>query len=179
MADVGFRAEPYTKDLRRWLDRTDHYLDNAPPGAFFAVAVRDLSPDLFGGFTPAGNLRGLCVVGRPIARMLPQDGTWAEVLRLWLEPGLPHGTASAVLRTVIDECERRGRVKQVISYHDRTRHTGCIYRKAGFRRDGVTTPSGAGWASRARPASGAYEATPKRRWRYDLTNAREKWGAAG
>ena len=169
MTRVGFIVEPYDNAAKAMLAASDHYLRNATPGALFAVMVRDMVPGLFGD-DPGGAWRGICLVGRPTARMLPQDGSWAEVTRLWLSPGLPHGTASAVLRHAFEAARARG-IEVVISYHDRTRHTGCIYRKAGMRRWGTMTPSGAGWASRNRPASGAYKATPKRRWRIDLAEA--------
>lgn len=94
-----------------------------------------------------------------------------EVKRMVLLPGLPHGTASAVLRAS-GEAFRASGGQVLISYHDRTRHTGCIYKKAGFKRDGVTTPPSAnakGWATRAGSATApASQHTPKRRWRLDL-----------
>ena len=166
MTSVGFSVESYTDDIRDWLGRTDHYLDNPPIGCLYAVGVRLMVPGLFGSVA-AGPLVGLCLVGRPTARMLPQDGSVGEVTRLWLSPGLPHGTASACLRYAADVARSRGMVA-LISYHDRTRHTGCIYRKAGFRKDGTTRPSATGWASRDRPASASAGSTPKRRWRLDL-----------
>ncbi len=156
-------VEPYGPAARRLLE--GHYLGNPPPGCLFCVGVRAPEPGLFGA--APGALVGVCLVGRPVARRLAQDGTVGEVTRLWLAPGLPHGTASAVLRHAADVARRAGMVA-LISYHDRTRHTGCIYRKAGFRRDGVTRPRGKGWASRKRPASADVGATSKRRWRLDL-----------
>jgi antitoxin (DNA-binding transcriptional repressor) of toxin-antitoxin stability system len=165
---TGCRVESYDGELRRWLGATDHYLGNPPPGALFAVVVRRMVPGLLGVDVPAGERVGVCVVGRPVARQLPQDGSVGEVVRMWLAPGLERGTASHVLRVAGEVAAARGMVA-LIAYHDRTRHSGCIYKKAGFRKDGATNPSGKGWASRARPMSGAYEATPKRRWRLDLT----------
>jgi len=161
----------YNRAAKAWLARSGHYLDNPPPGALFAVGVYSAEPGLFGDHVSAGGLRGLCLVGRPVARALPQDGTAAEVTRMVLEPGLPHGTASRVLRYAAAVCARRG-VRVLYAYHDRSRHTGCIYRKAGFRRDGVTAPKPGGWASRPGRASGAYEATGKRRWRLDVAAPR-------
>ena len=165
---VGWCVESYTNEFREWLGRTDHYLSNPPPGCLFAVAVREMVPDIFGSMSPHGERVGACVVGRPVARMLPQDGSVGEVVRLWLAPGLPYGTASATLRYAAWTAAARG-MDALISYHDRTRHTGCIYRKAGFRKDGATAAAkGAGWGSRSRPLSGAYSATSKRRWRLCL-----------
>jgi len=57
----------------------------------------------------------------------------------------------------------------LIAYHDRTRHTGCIYKKAGFRKDGTSLYTGQlGWGSREGRQSATNPATPKRRWRLDL-----------
>jgi hypothetical protein len=159
----------YDGDAKAFLRASDHYLQNPPPGALFAVGVRALRPVLFDDIPVAdGPLLGLCLVGRPVARNLDQTGSVGEVTRLWLAPALPHGTASRVLRACASEGRKRG-MSALISYHDRTRHTGCIYRKAGFRKDGKTTPSATGWASRKRSES-ACEAgkTSKRRWRLTL-----------
>ena len=164
--NVGFVQERYTAALRAWLNKAGHYLNNAPPGALFCVTVRAMVSGLLGP-EPGGELLGICVVGRPIARRLPQDGSVGEVVRMWLAPGLPHGTASALLRESADIARARG-MTSLIAYHDRTRHTGCIYRKAGFRRDGVTHPPANGWATRGGRASSGYETTPKRRWRLTL-----------
>lgn len=161
---------PYDAETKSWLQATDHYLGNAPPGCLFAVGVRALRPVLFHDIPVAdGPPLGICLISRPIARMLPQDGSVGEVTRLWLSVGLPYGTASLVLRRATELATRRG-MTALISYHDRSRHSGCIYRKAGFRKDGVTAPAlSAGWGSRARSASAcAAGKTSKRRWRLDL-----------
>jgi len=102
--------------------------------------------------------------------MLAQDGSVGEVTRMFLEPGLPHGTASAVLRFAADEARRRG-MERMIAYHDRTRHTGCIYRKAGFRKDGLAGPKGGSWGTREGRAE--TQNTPKRRWVLDLMALRD------
>src|SRR5690606_27798601 len=151
-----------------------HYLDNPPPGALFAVGVQREGLSLLAD-CPVGDgpLLGLCVVGRPVARELPQDGTVGEVTRIHLQPGLPYGTASRVLLRAAEVARARG-VRRLIAYHDRTRHTGCIYRKAGFRRAGATRPKrteASGWGSRAGRAASAVSAssTPKRLWALELT----------
>jgi hypothetical protein len=160
----------YGPPERAWLNAHDHYLNNAPPGALLAVGVLERGADLFGHAIGIGGLKGLCLVGRPVAPALPQDGTWGEVSRMYLVAGLPHGTASLVLNAAADLATKRG-VKVLIAYHDRTRHTGCIYRKAGFRRDGGHLGTSHGWAtSRKRPASEVAGSTPKRRWRRELAS---------
>ena len=168
--EVWIGVVSYDDEAKQWLGRTDHYLGNPPPGCLFAVGVRAFGPGLFGPTdVPVGPLLGLCLVSRPVARMLPQDGTVGEVTRLWLDPSLPYGSASRVLRHAADVARSRG-MEALISYHDRSRHTGCIYRKAGFRKDGTTTPSGKGWGSRKRSDSAVSAgSTSKRRWRLDLS----------
>tara|TARA_R100000700_G_scaffold37055_1_gene46891 strand:- start:43 stop:342 length:300 start_codon:yes stop_codon:yes gene_type:complete len=99
--------------------------------------------------------------------MLPQDGSTGEVTRLYLLPGLPYGTASAVLRKAATIAKRRG-MHALIAYHDRSIHSGCIYRKSGFKKDGTSCPSGKGWGSRTQRKSAQYTTTKKRRWRLSL-----------
>ena len=165
---VWIGPESYDRYAKFWLAQSGHYLDNPPPGCLFAIAVRDGVPGLFGEEVGTGPLRGLCLIGRPVARMLPQDGSIGEVTRMVLLPGLPYGTCSTVLRRAAEVATARG-MTALIAYHDRTRHTGCIYKKAGFKRDGVTEAREAGWATRENRVSANYEATSKRRWRLNLS----------
>jgi hypothetical protein len=169
-AEVWIGAVPYDGRTRRWLQRQDHYLGNAPPGCLYAVGVMKAIRGLFDGVMVGdGHLLGLCLVSRPVARRLPQDGSLGEITRLWLDPGLPYGTASAVLREAARVGMDRG-MEALISYHDRERHSGCIYKKAGFKKDGVVVPSGMGWGSRDRSESAvAAGTTRKRRWRLNLS----------
>lgn len=165
---------PYTLAAREYLGRSVHYLDDPPPQALFAIAVERLVQGLF-GLVPSGQLVGLAVLERPKARALPQDGTWAEITRFVLDADeqgrtiLPHGTASRVLAVAIAAC-RKTRIKTLIAYHDRSRHTGCIYKKAGFKRWGVTKADPTKkWSNRpGREQSGDLPPTSKRRWRIDL-----------
>lgn len=161
---------PYNATAKAWLAASGHYLDNPPPGALYAVGVREAAPGLAGIEVGVGPLLGLCLIGRPTARALSQTGSLGEVTRMVLAPGLPHGTASAVLRFAAQLGRARG-VASLIAYHDRTRHTGCIYRKAGFRKDGTTLPKPGAWASRPGRKSGDYAPAAKRRWRLDLSEA--------
>lgn len=160
--------ESYTDEAKAWLGSSGHYLENPPPGCLFMVAVRQGVRGLFGDEVSGGERIGMCLIGRPVARALPQDGSWGEVTRFVLRDGLPHGTASEVLRVAITTARIRRLPRTIIAYHDRTRHTGCIYKKAGFRKDGTTQPSGKGWGTRDGRTSAEYENTPKRRWRIDL-----------
>jgi hypothetical protein len=156
---------------RDWLDRVGgHYLQNATPGCLFAIGVRDGALGLVGDIVGDGPLLGLCLVGRPTARRIAQDGSIGEITRMVLVPGLPKGTASMVLRRAIEIATARG-MTALIAYHDRTRHSGCIYKKAGFKRDGVVKPKPHAWGSRPGRKSKDYEPTSKRRWRIELTSA--------
>ena len=167
---LHFGAESYDDPAKAWLATSGHYLNNPPPGCIVCVVVRALGVDMLGHPIGIGDRLGICLLGRPVARRLPQDGSWCEITRFVLAPGLPKGTASAVLRWTFDECRRRRHIRTVIAYHDRTRHTGCIYRKAGMSKDGATSPTvqGRSWGSRPDRKSAALPPTSKRRWRIDL-----------
>lgn len=167
---------PYNGAAVAYLAASDHYLQNPPPGALYAIGVKRIGSGLFAEYPVGGGaLVGLCVVGRPVARMLAQDGSVGEITRMHLQAGLPHGLASEVLREAADEGERRG-MDSLIAYHDRTRHSGCIYRKAGFRRDGGHIARVGGWGNRPnREQSAVAGETPKRRWRKALTQPIKGW----
>ena len=158
----------YDSVAKYYLRQSGHYLDNPPPGCLFAIGVMKMEPVLFDDLpVPCGPLIGLCLVGRPVARNLPQDGSVGEITRMVLDEGLPYGTASKALIAASVAAKKR-EMKSLISYHDRTKHTGCIYRKAGFKKDGITKPSKTGWSSRCRPKSEGVGSTSKRRWKMEL-----------
>lgn len=162
---VYVARESYDAPAHSWLATSGHYLDNPPPSCLFAIVARRTVPGLFGP-APGPERVGMVLVGRPVARALPQDGSVGEVTRLVCVHA-PYGTASALLRAAADEGRRRGMVA-LIAYHDRTRHTGCVYRKAGFRKDGVVRPKPHAWGSRSGRRSAQLAGTTKRRWRLDL-----------
>lgn len=161
----GTRA--YDMHARQWLAKSGHYLDAPPPGCLVCVSLETFTEGLFGP-VPSGDLRGLALLGRPIARSLPQDGTWAELTRFVLAPSLAKGTASRVLMVAAEVWARRPDADRMITYHDRTRHSGCIYKKAGFVKDGFTrkgTRRGS-WGTRPGREQGvSSETNNKRRWR--------------
>jgi hypothetical protein len=163
----GLRS--YDDVTKAWLGKSGHYLDKPPPGALIAVSLQPLVDGLFGPCVGPG-LLGLAVLGRPVARNLPQDGTWAELTRFVLAKELPTHAASNMLRVVIDRWFARPTAETLISYHDRSRHSGCIYKKAGMRKDGVTRPGTrrGSWGSRPGREQGVSSEEPsKRRWRID------------
>jgi hypothetical protein len=164
----------YDDRTKEWLAKSGHYLDAPPPGALMCVSLESLTRGLFGP-VPSGELFGLALLGRPIARNLPQDGTMAELTRFVLVKGLAEQTASRVLRVAAELWSGRPLSQAIISYHDRSRHSGCIYKKAGFRKNGVTragTRRGS-WSSRPGREQGASSEEPsKRRWRLDCADVR-------
>lgn len=176
LADHGLwcGTRSYDDRTKEWLGKSGHYLDAPPPGCLVAISLESLTRGLFGP-VPSGELLGLSVLGRPVARNLPQGGGWAELTRFVLTPGLPRETASHVLRVAAEIWFGRPRAEVLISYHDRSRHSGCIYRKAGFRKDGVTragTRRGS-WSSRpGREQAASSEVPSKRRWRLDAAGVR-------
>ncbi len=145
-----------------------------PPGALYAIGVQEGVPGLFGDPIGQGPLLGVCLVGRPTAPKLPQDGSIGDISRFVLVPGLPYGTASTVLARAIEIALARPKMTALIAYHDRTRHSGCIYKKAGFKKFGVSQHVGKGWGNRPGRKSGDLENTPKRRWRFDLVAERAR-----
>lgn len=179
LAERGLWCGPtsYDDNAKAWLAKSGHYLKNPPPGCMVAIAVRPLIQGLFGPVPSDVALLGLALVGRPIARNLPQNGSWGELTRFALDAKLhadgPHGAgvASRVLEVVKIEFARRAGAAELISYHDRSRHTGCIYKKAGFRKDGVTragTRRGTWKSRKGRERAAQSESTSKRRWRWTV-----------
>lgn len=169
---VGERS--YNGFAKEWLAASGHYLEAPPPGCLICVVLSPLIDGLF-GTAPGPELRGMCLIGRPVARNLPQNGQVGEVTRFVLAADLPRGVASLLLRSSAARYARRPFTNSLISYHDRSRHSGCIYRKAGFRKDGVTragTRRGT-WKSRpGREQAASSEVPSKRRWRLDLDAVR-------
>lgn len=170
---VGTRS--YDDATKAWLAKSGHYLDAPPPGALLVVSLESYTDGLFGR-VPSGALYGLAVLGRPVARNLPQNGTWAELTRFVLERRFEKDhTASHMMRVAAELWSKRPTSEALISYHDRTRHSGCIYKKAGFRKDGVTRPGTrrGSWSSRPGREQGASSEMPsKRRWRLDAVDVR-------
>jgi hypothetical protein len=80
-----------------------------------------------------------------------------------------------MLRVTAERWFSRPKADVLISYHDRSRHSGCIYKKAGFKKDGLTradTRRGT-WATRAgRTQATSSELPSKRRWRLDGADVR-------
>lgn len=99
----------------------------------------------------------------PIARLLPQDGSWLELRRLAVAPDAPRNTASrmlAVMARLIARAEPS--VRRLVSYQDTAVHTGAIYRAAGWTPGRVS--EGGEWARPSRCCNKAQAPSKKVRW---------------
>ncbi len=154
----------YDATAKLYLDRSGHYLQNAPPGCLLAFAVRERGAGL--GLVDVGDgpIRGLLLLGRPVARAMAQDGSVAEITRLVIDDGFPKGTASALVRFALASAWLAG-ITRVDALHDRGRHSGCVYRKAGMRKVAQIAMRTSGWESRPRSASAIeHGRSAKTRW---------------
>jgi hypothetical protein len=112
---------------------------------------------------------GVGIWSLPIARALPQDGTWMELRRLAIAPDAPKNTASRMLR-VMAMLVRRARpaAMRLVSYQDTEAHTGGIYRAAGWTMTD-TSDSNTTWTWSGRPRPKAQSDAPKVRWEKPLS----------
>lgn len=157
LADYVLRVEPIEQKRAKRFVR-DHHAHNPPPaGDPFPAGIRN-----------GPMLVGVVIVGRPTARLLPQE-EWAEVTRLCLDRGLSsklrYKAASMANGWAADEAERRGRCK-IITYTLR-RESGLSLRYSRWKRDPVESKGG----SRNRPSRPREDKAPtmpKVRWFRDL-----------
>lgn len=119
----------------------------------------------------------VAVWGLPIARLLPQDGTWLELRRLAISPDSPKNSASRLL-SVMAKLIGRGNPKAIrlISYQDTESHSGCIYKAAGWVMVD-TRKSSTTWEYRNRPD--AQSDAPKVRWECSLSAPSSRCPAGG
>ena len=92
-----------------------------------------------------GQLVGVAIVGRPVARML-QDGYTAEVVRTCVVDGAPKGTCSKLYAA----CWRAWRAmggRKLVTYTLET-ESGASLRGAGWKIVGQVAPS-KGWARKS------------------------------
>ncbi len=82
------------------------------------------------GLEDSGELVGIAIVGRPLARML-QDGTTAEVTRLCVNDKAPKGACSSLYRSCWRAWVAMGG-KRLVTYTLRT-EAGSSLKGAGFR----------------------------------------------
>jgi hypothetical protein len=127
-----------------------YHRHSAPPhGGRFAIAALE-----------AGEVVGVIVIGRPVARAL-DDGTTAEATRVCTLPGAPMGTCSKLMRAGWRAWVAMGG-KRLVTY-TLTRESGASLRGAGFRA--VATVDPRKWNCPSRPrAARAIESESKTRW---------------
>ncbi len=108
----------------------------------------------------------VAVWGRPVARLLPQDGSCLELRRFAIGPGAPKNTASRMLGWMARELARPGRALRLVSYQDCDSHLGTIYKAAGWVP--TVAPSGGPWKHPGRPRVAA-RIPRKIRWERNLS----------
>ena len=129
--------------------------------AFVAAYHRHLGPPpghrySAGVFTADGVLRGVAIVGRPVARLL-DDGRTLELTRVATD-GTPNA-CSALLGHARREARRRQ--MRLVTY-TLVSEPGTSLRAAGFVADGVGV--GGSWSRAGRSRRVAHPLEPKQRW---------------
>lgn len=124
----------------------NHRHHRPPTGALFAVAVGD-----------GQMVRGVAIVGRPVARML-QDGWTAEVVRLCTD-----GTRNAcsMLYGAAWRAARSMGYRRLITY-TLPEEGGASLRGAGWRLVGEA--GGGAWSRKSRPRVDTHPLQGKLRW---------------
>ena len=110
--------------------------------------------------------------GRPVARTL-DDAVFLELRRMAICAEAPKNTASCMLAWMVRELrEQRPEIQTFISYQDTARHTGTIYRAAGWYPIHLRSPvnwDGSAQTKKApsRKRNGPLLKAPKVRWQRD------------
>lgn len=124
-----------------------HHRHHGPPrGGLFAIAVND-----------GETVRGVVIVGRPVARML-QDGYTAEVTRLCT---LGDRNACSMLYRASWRAARAMGYRRLITYILES-ETGASLKGAGFHLVGVR--GGGSWTCPSRPRVDTHPIEQKRLW---------------
>lgn len=138
---------PITRDLADHFIRQHHRHHNVPVGALWRQAVHD----------DDGNLVGVAVIGRPIARAL-DDGLTTEVTRLCTD-GTPNACSmlyAAARRIAQDKGYRRGLTYILAS------ESGGSLRAAGWRL--LWEVKGRSWNCPSRPRTDKHPTEDKQAW---------------
>ena len=126
---------------------TEHHRHHkAPQGGLFAVAVSD-----------ANDVRGVAIVGRPVARMLA-DGWTAEVTRVCTDGA--RNACSMLYAAAWRACRALG-YRRLITYTLVT-ESGASLRGAGWRVVGEA--GGGSWSRESRPRIDKHPIQRKLRW---------------
>jgi hypothetical protein len=151
---------PCTITRAREIIRLHHRHNRPPVGGLFALAA-ELD----------GELVGVAMVGRPVARML-QDRFTAEVTRTCTLPSAPKGAVSFLYAA----CRR---VAFALGYRKLITYTlasesGASLRGAGWQMEAELKPR-AGWDTPSRRrAAGTVDNTAKRRWAASVPETPQK-----
>lgn len=131
-----YKLTPVTlREARDFVDK--HHRHNvSPQGHKFSV-----------GLTSDGDLVGVVIVGRPIARR-QDDGKTAEVTRCCVLEG--HKNANSVLYGAAWRAARAMGYDRIITY-TLPAESGASLRAAGFQRIGMTEAKPNGWSVPSRP----------------------------
>jgi hypothetical protein len=140
----------------RWHSRLPKIGD--PPGTTNAM--------LCYGAEHGGKLFAVAIWSHPVSRSLPQE-TWLELRRLAISGDAPRNTASWMLG-IMARLIRRDRPKAttLISYQDKSVHSGGIYRAAGWKATAYKRYSSWSNSTRVRPECQAK--ADKQRWEKTL-----------
>lgn len=134
------------KDARLFVDR-HHRHHPAPQGGLFAV-----------GLAQAGDMVGVAIVGRPVARHMA-DGWTAEVTRVAVIEGVKNGCSK-----LYGACWRAARAlgwRRLITY-TLEEEPGTSLRAAGWKVVGETKAEG--WSRPSRPRVDRHPTQRKIRW---------------
>lgn len=118
-------------------------------------------------------LIGVVIVGRPVARMLPQQ-EWVEVNRLCVRRDIPAplrwNACSQMYGWAAREAKRRG-FERIITYTMET-EPGITLKAAGWNIDGKVGRAGKSWNCPSRPRVDKTPTVPKIRWSRQLSHSR-------
>lgn len=144
---VSLRVAPSTVKAASAYVREHHRHHRPPTGGLFAVSIVD----------DAGQLRGVAIVGRPVARMLA-DGATAEVIRVATD-GVVNGCSM-----LLGACRRAA---QALGYRRLITYTlasepGASLRGAGWHLVGEA--GGGSWSRPSRARGDDHPTAAKLRW---------------
>lgn len=175
------------RDLRRVADTGGQFvldwqpevgpIPQAEAKAFIARWHRHNKPpvgDIFrAGVWNGGDLVGVAMIGRPVARKLAEAGDTVEVTRLCIRTDLPREltwkAASTLYRHAAEEAARRG-YSRIITYTLRDEESGMSLRYARWKPEAET--KGGSWDRPGRPREDKAPTVPKIRWAKKLQPAK-------
>lgn len=136
------------KEARKFVTK-NHRHHKAPQGGLFAVAV-----------SSGASMRGVAIVGRPVARMLA-DGWTAEVTRLCTDGA--RNACSMLYAAAWRACRALG-YRRLVTY-TLASESGASLRGAGWRLVGEA--GGGSWSRSSRPRVDGHPLQAKLRWEAD------------